>query len=171
MRRLILMLTAMALTLGLASGVALAVNKIGTNGPDTLKGTNKADNLLVKGDDVLYRLGGRDNLLGGEGTDWVFGGNERRAQGGDKNLLGGPGNDGVIGGDGSDNALGGEGNDSVWGVTGSDRIVGEEGRDVVDGWFGSDVVAGGKGPDWLYAGPFHDTSKDTLSGADGNDKF
>jgi len=45
MRRLVLLLTAMALTLVLASGVALAVNKVGTNGPDTLRGTNGADNL------------------------------------------------------------------------------------------------------------------------------
>ena len=36
MRRLVFLLTAMALALVLASGVALAVNKIGTNGPDTV---------------------------------------------------------------------------------------------------------------------------------------
>jgi hypothetical protein len=35
MRRVILLLTMMAATLVVASGVALAVNKIGTNGPDT----------------------------------------------------------------------------------------------------------------------------------------
>jgi hypothetical protein len=35
MRRLVLLLTAMALALLLASGVALAVNTIGTDGPDT----------------------------------------------------------------------------------------------------------------------------------------
>src|SRR5215213_227014 len=40
MRRLVFMLTAMALVLVLASGVALAVDRIGTNGPDTLRGTN-----------------------------------------------------------------------------------------------------------------------------------
>ncbi len=91
MRRTILLLAAMALTLLVASGVALAVTKIGTNGPDTLRGTNGDDNLLGKGaNDVLYALGGRDNLLGAEGKDWLFGGNERRAQGGDKNLVGSP---------------------------------------------------------------------------------
>ena len=36
MRRVVLVLAAMALALLLASGVALAVNKVGTNGPDTL---------------------------------------------------------------------------------------------------------------------------------------
>ena len=39
MRRAILLVATMALTLLVASGVALAVTKIGTNGPDTLKGT------------------------------------------------------------------------------------------------------------------------------------
>jgi Ca2+-binding RTX toxin-like protein len=68
MRRLVLLLTAMALTLVLASGVALAVNKVGTNGPDTLRGTNGADNLLGRGgNDVLLALAGRDNVLGGTG--------------------------------------------------------------------------------------------------------
>jgi Ca2+-binding RTX toxin-like protein len=162
----------MALTLLVASGVALAVTKIGTNGPDILRGTNGADNLLGKGgNDGLFGLGGSDNLLGGEGKDWVLGGNERRALGGDKNLVGGPGNDGVLGGEGSDNLLGGSGNDDVYGHTGSDSAVGEEGRDLVDGWRGSDRVVGGEGGDVLIDGPFHETSKDTLSGGSGNDAF
>ena len=38
MRRVILLLAVMAATLVVASGVALAVTKIGTNGPDTLRG-------------------------------------------------------------------------------------------------------------------------------------
>jgi hypothetical protein len=40
MRRTILLLSTMALCLLVASGVALAVTKIGTDGPDTLRGTN-----------------------------------------------------------------------------------------------------------------------------------
>jgi hypothetical protein len=66
MRRVFLLLTTMALALVLASGVALAVTKIGTDGPDTLRGTNGADNLLGNGgNDDLFGLGGRDNQLGG----------------------------------------------------------------------------------------------------------
>jgi type IV secretory pathway VirB2 component (pilin) len=38
MRRFILLLTMIAATLVASSGVALAVNKIGTNGPDTIRG-------------------------------------------------------------------------------------------------------------------------------------
>jgi hypothetical protein len=72
-RRLILLLTAMAVMLVVASGVALALNKIGTNGAGTLTGTNKGDNLLGKGgNDDLYGLGGTDNLIGGPGKDFVF---------------------------------------------------------------------------------------------------
>jgi Ca2+-binding RTX toxin-like protein len=173
MRRVVLMLAAMALALLLASGVAWAVNKVGTNGPDTLRGTNEADNLLGKGgQDDLFGLGGSDNLLGGPGKDWVLGGNELRPQGGDKNLAGGPGNDAVFGGNGPDNVLGGSGNDDVGGGRGSDSsVVGEEGRDIVNGDRGSDRVVGGEGPDWLVDGPLRETSKDTLSGGDGNDAF
>lgn len=77
MRRFILLLTMMAATLVTASGVSLAVDEIGTNGPDTLKGTNGSDNLLGRGgNDALYGFDGRDNLLGGDAKDWVLGGDE-----------------------------------------------------------------------------------------------
>ena len=48
MRRAILLVAMMAVSLVVASGVALAVNKIGTDGPDTLRGTNGDDNLIGK---------------------------------------------------------------------------------------------------------------------------
>ncbi len=38
MRRLVLLLAAMALALLLASGMAWALNEVGTDGPDTLRG-------------------------------------------------------------------------------------------------------------------------------------
>jgi hypothetical protein len=134
-RRTILLLFAMIATLLLASGVALAVNKVGTNGPDTLRGTNRDDNLLGKGgQDDLFGLGGRDNLLGGSGKDNVIGGSERRIGGGDKNLAGGPGNDFVVAGQGSDNALGEGGNDLLidgdFRESSHDRFSGGSGNDV-----------------------------------------
>ncbi len=152
MRRVVLLLTVMAATLVVASGVALAVNRVGTNGPDTLRGTNGADNLLGKGgNDVLFGKGGRDNLLGGEGKDWVLGGNEERPLGGDKNLVGGPGNDGVLGGEGSDN------------------LTGNSGNDFVDGGLGADNIVGGEGNDYLIDGEFVGGATDILTGGDGND--
>ena len=136
MRGTIVLLTTMALTLFVASGVALAVTKIGTNGPDTLRGTNKADNLLGRGaNDILLALAGNDNLLGGPGKDIVYGGDENRLSGGNKNMVGGSGNDSVIGGRGSDIVLGEEGNDLV--VDGPDR---EFATDNVSGGDGNDVV-------------------------------
>jgi RTX calcium-binding nonapeptide repeat (4 copies) len=137
MRRVVLVLAAMALALLLASGVALAVNKVGTNGPDTLRGTNGDDNLLGKGgNDELYSLNGRDNLLGGPGKDFVWGGKRERFRlsGGDKNLQGGLGNDVVIGGRGSDNVLGDAGNDFA--ADGPDR---EFSLDKLSGGSGNDV--------------------------------
>ena len=70
MRRVILLLTVMAATLVVASGLAWAVTKIGTNGPETLRGTNRDDNLIGKGDDVLFGLVGwkrRSSGRGGQG--------------------------------------------------------------------------------------------------------
>ena len=70
MRRVVLVLMVMAAALLVASGVALAVNKIGTDGPDTLRGTNGNDDLLGRGaNDVLFAFKGRDNLVGGPGKD------------------------------------------------------------------------------------------------------
>ncbi len=56
MKRVMLMLAAMALALLLASGMAWAVTKVGTNGDDVLRGTNGPDTLLGKG--------GNDTILG-----------------------------------------------------------------------------------------------------------
>jgi hypothetical protein len=66
MRRTILLLATMALTLLVASGVALAVTKIGTDGPDTLRGTNGDDNLLGRGGQEWERAGERGELPSGE---------------------------------------------------------------------------------------------------------
>jgi Ca2+-binding RTX toxin-like protein len=142
MRRVVLVLAAMALALLLASGVAWALNKVGTNGPDTLRGTNGADHLSGRdGNDILLALAGNDNLLGGTGKDIVLGGNERGFSGGDKNLVGGPGNDSVIGGRSSDNILGEEGNDLV--IDGPDR---EFATDKLSARDGNDVVAAVNSP-------------------------
>jgi Ca2+-binding RTX toxin-like protein len=136
MRRVILLLTVMAVTVVLTSGVALAVNKVGTNGPDTHKGTNGDDNLEGRGgNDDLFGLSGSDNLLGGPGKDNVLGGDERRASRGDKNLVGGPGNDRVAGGRGSDNIVGEEGNDLL-----IDGTLREFSKDSLSGGAGDDVI-------------------------------
>src|ERR687897_383617 len=78
MRRTILLVATMALTLLVASGMALAVTKIGGPGPDTLRGTNGADSLL-------------GNAVGGAGNDILF---EEGTPGFSTNTYSGdPGND------------------------------------------------------------------------------
>jgi Ca2+-binding RTX toxin-like protein len=168
MRRTVLLLATMALTLLVASGVALAVTRIGTDGPDTLRGTNGADNLLgLGGNDRLFSLAGDDNLLGGPGKDVVWGGRfvgsccqDNDFSGGDKNLDGGPGNDDVDGGRGSDNIVGGTGNDIMFegaepDVAKIDNISAGAGNDGV--WVlnwsprGKDVLSCGSGFDRVLA--------------------
>jgi len=157
MRRLVLLLTVMAAALVFASGVALAVSKVGTDGPDRLKGTNKADNLLgMGGNDKILGLRGKDNLLGGSGKDSVIGGNENGPRGGDKNLDGGEGNDVVLGGNGSDNIVGGDGNDLLLGggfrEPSRDNLTGGAGGDYINVFnqpAAKDVVACGDGSDMV----------------------
>ena len=178
MRRTVLLLSTMTLILLVAGGVAVAVNKIGTDGPDILRGTNKADNLLGQGgNDDLFGLGGGDNLLGGEGRDAVLGGNERRALGGDKNLAGGPGNDLVLGGKGSDNIVGEDGNDLAFGASGADKILGGDGTDflaTVNAPARRDVVACGDGFDRVLADRKDTVARDcekVFVGFDSADRF
>ena len=136
MRRTVLLMAVMAACLVVASGVALAVNRVGTEGPDVLKGTDGNDNLVgLGGQDDLFGKGGSDNLVGGDGKDNVLGGDERRPGGGDKNLAGGEGNDFVGGGRGSDNLVGGDGNDLL--IDGNLR---EDSRDTMAGGDGKDVI-------------------------------
>ena len=162
MRRTIVLLATMALTLLVASGVALAVTKVGTDGPDILRGTSKADNLLGRGgNDQIFGEGGHDNLLGGPGKDFMGTGNERLAGGGDTNLVGGPGNDAVVGGFGADNVVGNEGNDFLIGGPGlhpreapNDKLLGRDGNDVFDVLnrpAAKDVVVCGRGFDRVFA--------------------
>ncbi len=70
MRRLVLLLTAMALSLLVASGVALALIKTGTDGPDTIMGTKGSDELVGRGGtDWIDGRTGKDVISGGPGDD------------------------------------------------------------------------------------------------------
>jgi hypothetical protein len=98
MRRTALLITAMAVAILVAGGVALAKTIscakqdgrvcLGTNNADVITGTNKADIIKARGsgmqvDQVMAR-GGRDKVFGGDGADHLFGG------GGSDTLNGGP---------------------------------------------------------------------------------
>jgi Ca2+-binding RTX toxin-like protein len=167
MRRLFLLSTAMAVALVLASGVALAVTRIGTEGPDTLRGANGDDQLVGKGgNDTLLALAGNDTLIGGAGKDVVNGGNLQEPFGGDKNLVGGRGNDAVQGGLGFDNLVAQEGNDLMVGgefdtPPMKDTLSAGAGNDVIDVLnepAGKDIVSCGGGFDRVL-----DDSKDVVA--------
>jgi Ca2+-binding RTX toxin-like protein len=159
MRRTIVLLATMSLTLLVASGVAWAVTKIGPDGPDTLRGTNGDDILVGKGgNDILFALRGQDTLLGGPGKDVVLGGNKERPFGGDKNLVGGPGNDWINGGNGSDIIVSNAGNDFVSNPAGpfrsTDKFSAGDGNDVIvvdNDPAARDLVSCGDGIDWVFA--------------------
>lgn len=84
----------------------VAVNRVGTAGPDRLRGTGRADGILgLGGRDRLLGLAGNDALCGGAGRDLLKGGKGRDkllGQAGRDRLIGGPGRDGLIGGPGRD---------------------------------------------------------------------
>ena len=153
-------MAAMALALLLTSGVAWAVNKVGTNGPDTLRGTHGDDALVGKGgNDVLFAQRGDDNLLGGPGKDVLTAETERgRSYGGHKNMVGGSGNDVVFGGKDSDNLVGARGNDYM--IDGfelnpkEDAVSAGPGNDALWVWnrpAGEDGVTCGSGFDRVFA--------------------
>jgi trimeric autotransporter adhesin len=92
---------------------AVLVNRIGTEGPDTLIGTSGADGFLaLGGNDVAKGLGGNDAACLGAGNDKAAGGGGKdrllgeqgkdrlKGQGGNDRLRGGPGKDTCIGGPG-----------------------------------------------------------------------
>lgn len=96
---------------------------IGTENPDTLKGSDQAD--------IIIGLGGADTISGGDGDDTLDGGdysNLRYIDAGNV-IDGGAGDDVIYGGSGRDILRGGAGDDIIVGQGGSDSIDGGDGFD------------------------------------------
>jgi Ca2+-binding RTX toxin-like protein len=122
MRRTVVLLATTVLSLLVASGVALALTKIGTDGPDMLIGTK-----------------GSDQLLGRGGTDWIdgLGGNDVISGGpGDKNPLTSRAIGILDGGRGADVISGGPGRDWLF----DGPWPGDSAVDILDGGEGSDFL-------------------------------
>ena len=164
-----------------------------TDGDDTIKGFESADNLTGGlGEDRLEGFRGDDSLSGGEGNDWLFG-NEGddllQGGGGDDHLEGGYGNDTFDGGEGSDTAVFGY-SLSLWtvdlalgtasteaseeslvsienviGGLGNDTLLGDGLDNAFSGGAGDDQLDGRGGNDLLEGGE----GSDQLSGGDGDD--
>ncbi len=128
----------------------------GGEGNDTLEGRQGKD-LLTGGsgdeddptdlpDDVDPVDGNDlDSLLGGRGSDTIFGGDD------DDTLFGGTGNDSLSGGNDDDDILAGLGNDTINGGEGADSMFGSADKDrfVIDSRTAGigDTVDGGEGGD------------------------
>ena len=90
-------LAAIILLSALVAAPAVALELIGTKGPDRLSGNDGNDVLIGKrGDDVLQGNGGDDVLRGGRDNDELYGGT------GNDELDGGKGDDTFTGGHGAD---------------------------------------------------------------------
>ena len=129
-----------------------ACTKVGDDGPDVIRGTNKRDVICPdEGNDRIYGRGGNDYILGGLGRDKLYGG------------------------DGNDTFRAWGGNDRVYGEEGDDLLNGEIGNDFLIGGPGADKFIGSSGDDCLHAvdatveNPAGD--KDDLSGNIGNDHY
>ncbi len=84
------------------------VDRVGTDGPDRLRGTGSADGFLA--------LGGKDRIVGRSGADHACAG------GGDDTVLGGAGHDLLLGQGGDDVLDGGAGSDTCVGGAGTDVL-------------------------------------------------
>lgn len=142
---------------------------LGTNGANTLFGTEFADNIKAyKGNDVIHGSGGADKIDGGIGTDTIT--YQASAVGVDVDLT-------------RLTQLGGfaEGDrftyiESITGSSFADLIMGDErgntllgggGDDIVEGRAGADTLDGGAGNDQIYGG----ADKDAIFGGDGDDRI
>jgi Ca2+-binding RTX toxin-like protein/lysophospholipase L1-like esterase len=118
---------------GGATCASLSATVVGTDGPDTLSGTNGVDVIVgLGGDDTISALDGADVICGGEGDDHLIGGK------GNDSLFGNEGADVLEGGDNNDGLVGGLGNDQLDGGKGDDRLGDESGQNHLDGGPGTD---------------------------------
>jgi Ca2+-binding RTX toxin-like protein len=147
MRKVVLLLSAMAASLMLASGVAFAATVYCPTDPDGDEciGTEEADVLVGRdpemdtifgdgGDDKADGYGGNDTIVAEAGNDTLYGGEGQDTMGGST------GADSVYGGDDFDDITGDEGNDFLHGGTGKDELFGDEGKDQIRAGGGSDQI-------------------------------
>src|SRR4051794_11627997 len=138
-----------------AATVALAEHIRGTNGPDVLIGTPRADNIDgLGGNDTITGQGGKDKIDGGDGDDHVNGDracpDEKTTKSSpyycipgeddDDHIDGGKGNDHLNGNGGDDHIHGDDGDDHLRGGKDDDRIKGGDGRDTIEGNSGDDHI-------------------------------
>ncbi len=141
----------------------------GTDGNDSLIGTDSAETIDgLGGDDYIHGNGEDDIIDGGDGDDRIYGGADDDiiyGGAGDDGISGDSGNDTLYGGTGDDGVSGDSGNDILYGGDGDDRINGAGGNDILYGDAGNDDINGASGNDILYGG----AGNDDINGGTGDD--
>lgn len=119
--------------------------KLGTDGADSLFGSNADDTLIgLGGSDEFVGWAGADYLYGGDGVDQLYGRDD------DDSLFGGNGQDSLFGDAGDDVLYGDARLDRLWGSDGNDTLHGGDGDDNLNGGIGADVLYGNAGADTFY---------------------
>lgn len=131
------------------------------------------------GDDSITGSNGASTLVGGEGNDTLYGGNDLRSS--DTDLMdGGAGDDLLISGQIWRPTVATQGRgDDMRGGLGNDTLLGGLADDDLQGGAGDDSLQGGGGDDWIYTGlqtvqqggTGTDTGNDTAFGGDGADSL
>jgi Ca2+-binding RTX toxin-like protein len=194
-RRLILLMAAMAAAVLLVSGVAYALS-VQCDGagdqdpaPGLCQGTEQNDRITGSQErDEILALGGRDLVTARGGDDFVDGGRRR------DDISGGVGGDGLFGGGGPDDIDGGQGTtdaspplntffcsirDPEAGIDasaqGTQNLLGDDGNDDLDGGRDNDFLRGGAGRNDLSGNGGDDclnlngAANERASGGDGDD--
>ena len=99
------------------TGTVGVVEITGTEGDDVICVPDPGDRLAFH---VIYGLGGDDVVVGGAGTEWIYGG-----EGADV-IFGHGSEDRVVGGSGVDTVYGGAGVDHVYGLDLEDMVVDDD---------------------------------------------
>ena len=152
-RAIVGVLSAAALTLPLAlmASPAQAAVISGTNGDDTLYGTEAIDQMSgLRGDDLLAGREGSDDIWGGAGSDDV------RGQRDNDDLYGNGGPDVLRGAVGHDDLFGGNGDDILGGAADNDDLYGDARDDILLGGADADYLEPGWDEDFVDAGPGND---------------
>jgi len=164
-------------------------NLVGTNGNDTIVGSNAANTLSGgNGNDTILDVGGNDDVSGGAGDDvFIAGTGQNDYDGGSGsdtidfsafgrglriNLTDGTTSGGTSGNAASndtlinvENLIGSRGADRFFGDDNNNTFAGGNGNDTLSGRNGDDQVFGEAGNDRLFGG----SGADVLNGGSGND--
>lgn len=122
-----------------SNGETVETVRLGDNSGQTLDHRTHGSNA-----DLMFGLGGGDDIFAGSGRDFVYGGD------GADNIFGGAGDDVLYG----DNLVEGlnDGIDEIDGEAGDDVLIGGGGADDLSGGIDNDVLDGGSGADTLNGG-------------------